>query len=76
VADVVGPVEEKGQRIVFHKLANGEHFSTGATVEYGSRKLRVVEVGSIAAHDYVRSAAGWEVLDDVLGDVVCEVVGE
>ena len=34
VADVVGPVEEKGDRIVFRKLANAEHFSTGPTIHW------------------------------------------
>jgi hypothetical protein len=76
VADVVGPVEEKGDRIVFRKLANAEHFSTGPTIHYDGRKLRVIDVGSISSRDYARSADRWEVHENVLGDVVCEVVGE
>jgi hypothetical protein len=75
VADVVGSVEEH-QRVVFHQLANVEHLAVGASFEYGRRKLRVVDVGSIAARDYTLSPDGWEVLDNVLRDVVCEVVGD
>ena len=72
MADVAGPVEESGDRVVFHLLANAPEIQTGTTLEYKRRTLRVVSIDSIIGHYAVAGPSGTQDLSSVRKDVVCE----
>jgi hypothetical protein len=74
VAEVAGGISEEGTRIVFRQLANAASLDTSKLVEWRRLRLRVLRIGSIVGQSVTVGPGGSQVLNNVRGDVDCQIV--